>query len=102
MHEERQDGFFRPRPEQRKDDQDCAIRYPPCQQSSHTLGTSSSRQVDLWTTRLSTSIRQRGTSWRSSQRLGLRFAGPPYGATHALSAAQCPRAPKAAIQVRRG
>src|SRR5829696_5562939 len=49
------------------------------QQSSHTLGARSSRQVDPWTTRLSNSIRQRGTSWRSSQRLGLRFAGPPYG-----------------------
>ena len=47
------------------------------QQSSHTLGARSSRQVDLWTTRASNSIRLRGTSWRSSQRLGLRFAGPP-------------------------
>ena len=42
------------------------------QQSSHTLGARSSRQVDLWTTRFSNSIRQRGTSWRSSRRLGRR------------------------------
>jgi hypothetical protein len=41
--------------------------------------------------------KQRGTCWRSSQRLRLRFAGPPYGATHTLSAAQCRDAPKAAI-----
>jgi hypothetical protein len=66
---------------------------PPfgAQQSSHTFGARSSRQVDLWTTRFSNSIRQRGTSWRSSQRFGRRTG-------HAcLERGAVPQAPKAAI-----